>query len=206
MIVETFVTGPLETNTFLLYDRRGGEAIVIDPGGETGAIVARIKEQGLSLAAIVLTHGHFDHIGGNRELKKATGAPILVHRADEPMFSQAKATADMFFVVSDNSPPADGYLEDGGEVKFGDALLAVAHTPGHSPGGVTLIGEGRAFCGDLVFYGSVGRTDLPGGSQPELLKSIRERIMVLPEETILLPGHGPETTVGREKTQNPYFN
>jgi glyoxylase-like metal-dependent hydrolase (beta-lactamase superfamily II) len=205
MIVETFVTGPLETNTYLVADEKTGEALVIDPAGDAGPILARLAELGMKLKAIVSTHGHFDHISGNRALAEATGAPILAHESDLDLFSKAEEAADFFFVKAENSPPPDRFLQEGDELTVGACRLKVVHTPGHSPGGITLTGDGKAFCGDLVFYGSVGRTDLPGGSQEILRESIRTKIVTLPDDTVLYPGHGPETTVRQEKSHNPFF-
>jgi glyoxylase-like metal-dependent hydrolase (beta-lactamase superfamily II) len=205
MIVHAFVTGPLETNTYLVGDRVAGEAMVIDPGGSTAEILDYLREHKLRLKHIVNTHGHFDHVSGNRALKAATGATLLIHAADAPMLDQAARQAQFFMVRAEDSPPPDGLLEDGAELRAGSVLLSVRHTPGHSPGGVTLVAPGAAFCGDLVFYGSVGRTDLPGGSEKALLGSIRSQIMSLPDDTVLFPGHGPETTVGRERKVNPFF-
>ena len=122
-----------------------------------------------------------------------------------PLFGRARTTADFFMVPGENSPPPQSLLKEGDELEVGRYRFTVVHTPGHSPGGVTLVGEGKAFCGDLVFYGSVGRTDLPGGSQEVLRESIRTKIIILPDETVLYPGHGPETTVGQEKGHNPFF-
>jgi len=205
MLLQQFVTGPLETNTYLLADRDAGEALVIDPGGDPGEILAFLAKERLTCRLIVNTHGHFDHISGNRALKSATGASLLVHGEDLPMLTEAVAHARLFMMRAENSPPADMLLADQAEVRVGAVLLRVLHTPGHSPGGITLVAPGVAFCGDLVFYGSVGRTDLPGGSERALLESIRRHILTMPDDTVLYPGHGPETTVGLEKRQNPFF-
>jgi len=205
MLLQAFVTGPLETNTYLVGDRAAGEALVIDPGGGPGEILAFLARERLRCRYVVNTHGHFDHVSGNRELKSATGATLLAHEEDAPMFGEAAAHARFFMLHADNSPQPDGFLRDGEEVRVGAVRLRVVHTPGHSPGGITLLAPGAAFCGDLVFHGSVGRTDLPGGSERVLLESIRRHIMTLPDDTVLYPGHGPETTVGLEKRQNPFF-
>ena len=205
MLLHPFVTGPLETNTYLLADRDAGEALVIDPGGDPGEILAFLAKERLTCRLIVNTHGHFDHISGNRALKSATGASLLVHEGDVPMLSEAVAHARFFMMHAENSPPPDALLAEQAPVRVGSVLLRVLHTPGHSPGGVTLVAPGVAFCGDLVFHGSVGRTDLPGGSERVLLDSIRRHILTLPDDTVLYPGHGPETTVGLEKKQNPFF-
>ena len=205
MIVDIFVTGSLETNTYLIADETAGEALVLDPGGDVDEIVARLALLGARLTAVVNTHGHFDHVSGNRALLEVVEAPLLIHRDDAPMLSMAARAAEVFYVKADNSPPATGFLEDGDTLKVGSYSFSVAHTPGHSPGSITLVGEGKAFCGDLVFFGSVGRTDLPGGSEKVLRESIGRSIVTLPDETVICPGHGPETTVGREKKQNPFF-
>lgn len=205
MLIHTFVTGPLETNTYLVADRATSEALVIDPGGDPDEILAFLAKERLRLRQIVNTHGHFDHVSGNRALKSATGAALLVHEADVPMLVEAAAHARLFMMRAENSPPPDTVLADREEIKVGSVVLRVVHTPGHSPGGITLLAGGVAFCGDLVFFGSVGRTDLPGGSERTLLDSIRRHILTLPDETVLYPGHGPETTVGQEKRQNPFF-
>lgn len=205
MLLQAFVTGPLETNTYLVADRATREALVIDPGGDPGAILAFLAKERLRLRQIVNTHGHFDHISGNRALRSATGAALLIHEGDVPMLAQAAAQARFFMLHADNSPGPDTVLADREEIKVGSLTLRVVHTPGHSPGGITLIAPDAAFCGDLVFFGSVGRTDLPGGSESVLLDSIRRHILTLPDETVLYPGHGPETTVGLEKRQNPFF-
>jgi len=205
MLLQQFATGSLETNTYLLADRDAGEALVIDPGGDPGEILAFLAKERLTCRLIVNTHGHFDHISGNRALKSATGAALLVHEGDAPMFTEAATHARFFMMRAENSPPPDLFLADQGEVRVGAVLLRVIHTPGHSPGGVTLVAPGVAFCGDLVFRGSVGRTDLPGGSERVLLDSIRRHILTMPDDTVLYPGHGPDTTVGLEKKQNPFF-
>lgn len=205
MLIHTFVTGPLETNTYLIGDRAAGEALVIDPGGDADEVVAFLQKERLRLKNILNTHGHFDHVSGNRALRQVTGASILIHEGDAPMLGMAARAAELFMIRAENSPAPDILLEDREEIRVGGKLLRVAHTPGHSPGGITLVGDGVAFCGDLVFYGSVGRTDLPGGSEKALLQSIHRVIMALPDDTVLYPGHGPETTVGQEKQHNPFF-
>ncbi len=205
MLFHAFVTGPIETNTYVVGDRAAGEVAVVDPGGDPTEILDWLRRERLRVKYIVNTHGHFDHVAGNRVLKGATGAAILVHAEDAPMLGEAGRQAMRFLLRAENSPPPDEFLEDREELRVGGVVLRVLHTPGHSPGSVVLIGEGRAFCGDLVFHGSVGRTDLPGGSESLLLASIRRAILTLPDDTVLHPGHGPETTVGLEKRQNPFF-
>ena len=205
MLLHAFVTGPIETNTYVVGDRVAGEVAVVDPGGDPSEILDWLRAERLRVKYIINTHGHFDHVGGNRVLKAATGATILAHAADAPMLAEADRQARKYLLHSENSPPPDLYLEDREEVRVGSVVLRVLHTPGHSPGGIVLVGQGVVLCGDLVFHGSVGRTDLPGGSEEQLLASIRSAILTLPDDTVIHPGHGPETTVGLEKRQNPFF-
>jgi glyoxylase-like metal-dependent hydrolase (beta-lactamase superfamily II) len=202
--VRTFVAGPVATNVHVVFDESVAEAIAIDPGAGVDAIVAFLRERGLRLAAIVNTHGHFDHVSGNRALREATGAPVMMHRADALLASRAAALASFVRQDGEDSPAPDRLLDEGDEVSAGAIALRVLHTPGHTPGGITLVGGGGAFCGDLLFAGAPGLTGLPGCSPELLFASIRERIFTLPGETLLYPGHGPATTVAAERA-NPHY-
>ena len=190
MIFEHLAAGPLMVNCFILGDEDSGEGLVIDPGGNVRDIEALLDKHSLTLKNIINTHGHWDHTGGNAELKAARGGEILIH-ADEQ--------------IRDFSP--DGYLNEGDRITFGPHVLEVLHTPGHSAGGVSLyFGEGGSvFVGDLLFAGSVGRTDLAGGSMDVLIRSVKDKIFPLGDEIRVLPGHGPMTTVGQEKRFNPFL-
>lgn len=198
-----FVLGELAVNTYLLWDERTKEAICIDPGSPAEEVLAGIEEKKLSLTRMVLTHGHADHFLGVPEVKAATGAAVLIHSADAPMLSNPLLNFSPNFGQELVVHP-DSLLADGDVICVGGVILEVRHTPGHTPGGICLIGPGMVFSGDLIFAGSVGRTDLPGGDHDTLLKSAGE-IMKLPGETRILPGHGPETTVGRERLENPFL-
>jgi glyoxylase-like metal-dependent hydrolase (beta-lactamase superfamily II) len=190
MFFQHLTTGPLMVNCFVLGDENSKEAVVIDPGGNEKDIARVLDEQGLSLNAIVLTHGHWDHTGGADGLRKLTGGRVLIHPDEN---------------YKDFQP--DGSVQGGDRVPFGPYALAVLDTPGHSPGGVSLhLPEGQAvFVGDLLFAGSIGRTDLPGGSMDVLLNSVKDKIFPLGDQTKVLPGHGPMTTVGQEKSSNPFL-
>jgi hydroxyacylglutathione hydrolase len=155
--------------------------------------------------AIVLTHAHLDHVDGVARAKAATGAPVLLHPDDEPLYRAAPTQAQWFGLEVEAPPPVDGPLEPGGYVEFGECALEVRFTPGHAPGHVVLVGDGFALIGDVVFAGSIGRTDLPGGDFQQLMRSIREQILTLPDETTLYTGHGPATTVGHERVSNPFL-
>lgn len=197
--------GALETNCYLVYCQETLECAVIDPGAEAEKIFRVIGNKELKPAILINTHGHVDHVGANRDIKDKFDIPLYIHKADSPMLESILQTGLGFFLGAKASPPPDKFLEEGEEIKIGNVSLLVFHTPGHSPGSVSLLGDGILFSGDTLFYGGVGRTDLPGGSWAELERSIKERIFTLPEDTLVLTGHGPTTTVGQEKRFNPFI-
>lgn len=192
------------TNCFVLGCEETKEAVVIDPGDDADKILMALAESKLTLKHIINTHGHFDHVGANRQLKEATGADILIHALDEPMLGHLKSMAASFGLPMENSPAADRTLADNDTVRFGSIELQVLFTPGHSPGGISLRAEKDVFVGDTLFYGSIGRTDLPGGDFDTLVKSIKERLFVLEDDVVVHSGHTPETTIGQEKKHNPF--
>jgi hydroxyacylglutathione hydrolase len=203
--VRTFSGGAFAQNGFLVVCAGSGAGLVVDPGAGAARMLETAAAEGVKVEAIVLTHAHLDHVEGVAAAKRATGAPVLLHRDDEPLYHAAPTQAQWFGVDFESQPAIDGYLEDGGSVRFGDCELRVRHTPGHAPGHVILVGEGFALVGDCVFNGSIGRTDLPGGDFQQLMASIRAHILTLPDETVLYSGHGPETTVGHERATNPFL-
>lgn len=202
--VVTLTNGAFAENCYLVADPAGGEAAIIDPGEETDRFLARLRREGWALRAIWLTHAHVDHVAGVAAMRAATGAPIWLHPADRALYDRAADQARVFGLAFDPPPPPDHAFEGGGSVALGGLRFAVLHTPGHSPGGVCLAGHGVAFVGDLLFAGSVGRTDLPGGDGATLLASIRNTLYALPDETVVYAGHGPATTLGAEKRGNPF--
>ncbi|MFZ4854931.1 MAG: MBL fold metallo-hydrolase [Desulfuromonadaceae bacterium] len=208
MIFESIAVGPLEVNCSIVGCEQSREGIVVDPGGNVEKIAAIVTRHRLKIHTIINTHGHFDHLGGNRQaLTTFSGARLLIHQADAPMLSKSAEVARMYGIPGDNSPEADAYLVDGMEVIFGTCRLKVLYTPGHTLGGCCLYfeDEHKVITGDTLFADSIGRTDLPGGSHEQLLNSIRTKLFTLPDDVIAYPGHGPETTIGHEKRCNPYF-
>ncbi|MCM2357966.1 MAG: MBL fold metallo-hydrolase [Geobacteraceae bacterium] len=207
MIFETVVVGPLEVNCLILGCESTKEGVIVDPGGDTEKILAAVNRLGLTIRLVINTHGHFDHIGGNRRVLTATGAQFLIHGGDVPFLSRAADVATMYGLTTENSPPPDRLLEDGMEIPFGHYSIKVLHTPGHTPGGCCLYleSEAKVITGDTLFAEGVGRTDFPGSSHEALIAGIREKLLTLPEATVAYPGHGPSTTIGHEKRYNPYI-
>lgn len=205
MIIKKLEVGPIMANCFILGCESTKEAVVIDPGDDADRILTALAESGLTVKYLINTHGHFDHVSANKRMKEATGAQIAIHAEDEPMLHELSQSAQMFGLASENSPPADILLKDGDEITFGEITLQVIHTPGHSKGGVSLYTKGHLFSGDTLFAGSIGRTDLAGGDYDTLISSIQKKLLIFDEDTIVYPGHGPETTIGNEKRINPFL-
>jgi len=192
-------------NCYLLGCEKTSESIIIDPGGDVDKLLRTLSFRKLKLKYILNTHGHIDHVGGNKRMKEATGVPILIHSADAPMITKASKQAALFGLELEDSPPADDFLEEGDVVKFGEISLQVIHTPGHSPGSICLFAADKIFVGDTLFYESIGRTDFPGGSYETLIHMVKTKIFPLGDHVRVFPGHGPVTTVGHERKYNPFF-
>ena len=208
MILETFPVGPLQCNCTLLGDEEAAEAIVIDPGDEVSRIYKRITDLGLKLKQILVTHAHIDHVGGALKLKRLTGAPILLNENDLPLLKMMEAQAAWVGVPTPEVTAPDASLTDGMRVGLDRYPARVLHTPGHTQGSVCLHFEPlkMVIAGDTLFAGSIGRTDLPGGNSRQIIESIQSRLLALPDETKILPGHGPTTTIGSERNSNPFLN
>ena len=203
MILETRAVPPFLKNGFVAGCDRSREAIVIDPGDEAAELIAAVRAHALQVKYILLTHAHVDHVTGVGAVKDAFHAPVYLHRDDLPLYELTVQQARMFGFDVEPPPPVDTFY-DAGSLRFGDHEVRVHHTPGHCPGGVCLqIGE-HLFVGDTLFAGSIGRTDLPGGSYDVLMRSIVDVLCPLGDEAIVHPGHGPDTTIGRERTTNPF--
>lgn len=207
MIIKVLSVGALETNCYLVWCPNTKEAIVIDPGDEGERILEVIREMEIKIKYIVNTHGHHDHIGANKELKEATGAPIVIHSQDAKMLTDPVHNLSKFLGSTTKEPAADQLVEDGDVISFGQINLKVLHTPGHTPGGMCLYSQEEKVCftGDTIFNGSVGRTDLPGGSYATLIKSIYDKLLTLPSDVTIYPGHGPKSTISEEKAINPFL-
>ena len=205
MKVHSFALGPFHTNSYLVEDETTGDALLVDPTIESQSILPFITEHRLHVALIVNTHGHIDHVFGDAFFKEKTGAPLAIHQADAPSLKSAANQAKMFGLDAPPAVTVDRLLADGDTVQVGQMSFRVIHTPGHTPGGICLYGHSVLFSGDTLFAGSIGRTDLPGGNFDQLMGSIRQRLLTLPDETIVHSGHGANTTIGEEKEGNPFL-
>lgn len=204
LLVKQLSVGPLQVNCFLVACRKTHQAMVVDPGEEGGRILQLADREGLTIGTVVNTHCHFDHIGANRQVVEATGAQLMLHAADLPLLQNARNHAQVYGLSVASSPDPDRLIDQGDSFLVGEQSFRVFHVPGHSPGSVCLLGGGHLFVGDVLFAGSIGRTDLPGGDFDLLVEGVRERLFTLPDETIVHPGHGPDTTIGQERRHNPF--
>lgn len=201
-IVQGFIVGPLETNCYVLADPVSRDACLIDPGADPGIIKDYLKKSGLRLRFIINTHGHGDHIAANRHFH----VPIYIHRLDADFLSDPGLNMSKVFMLGITSPKASRLLEDGEVVKLGNLGLEILHTPGHTPGSVSVKVGGIVFTGDALFAGGIGRTDFGYGDTDLLMRSISEKLFSLGDDTRIYPGHGPESTIGQEKRSNPFFS
>ena len=206
MIHEILPVGMLQCNCSIFGDEQTREALVVDPGDETGRILQVLKRHGLTVKGIVITHAHIDHIGGAQKLKKATGAPVYMNPNDAELQKMMEVQAGWLGVETPDAVEIDSPAKDGGKLVVGATEFHVLHTPGHTQGSISLWipSEDKLVAGDTLFRDSIGRTDLPGGDSRQILRSIHEKLLPLPEETVVIPGHGESTTIGREKQFN-YF-
>lgn len=205
MIMTSLPTGPLEVNCYLVGCEDTRKAAVIDPGGNVSSILELLQQHDLTLAMVINTHGHFDHIGANQSLLEKTGCELLIHKDDAPLLQRAAEHAALFGLTTSRSPAPTRLLKDGDVIELGNLSFKVIHTPGHSPGGICLHVDDCLFVGDTLFSGSIGRTDLPGGNHQQLISNIKNKLLCLADETKVFPGHGPATTIGQEKRHNPFL-
>lgn len=207
MILETFAVGPLQCNCTILGDEAAGEAIVIDPGDEVGRIHRRLSQLGLKLKQILVTHAHIDHVGGAMRLKRLTGAPIFLNENDLPLLQMMGTQAAWLGIQTPETAPPDESLAEGMRVGLDSHPAQVLYTPGHTQGSICLhfVPLKMLIAGDTLFAGSIGRTDLPGGNFEQIIDSIESRLLALPDETKVIPGHGPSTSIGTERKTNPFL-
>ena len=210
MILKALVVRPFASNCFIVGSENTSEGMIIDPGGDAEDILSAVRQSGLNIVLIVATHAHFDHIAALKKVKEDTGAEFAMHEAEAKHPGLHQAITRMFAPLVGGSfgsvPEPDRLLQEGDVLEIGDLRFTVLHTPGHSPGGISLVGQGVVFSGDTLFNFGIGRYDFPGCSFDELMHSINVKLMALPDDTIVLPGHGPQTTIGRERQHNPFLH
>ena len=204
MIIQTLAVGPIQANCFIVGCEDTLEAVVIDPGEEGDRIMQMVTASGLTVKYIINTHGHMDHVSANKRVHELTGAPILIHALDAPMLDQVANSAAAWGLRAENSPAPDKELQDGDTITFGNITLTVIHTPGHTLGGISLYAQDDVFVGDTLFAGSIGRTDFPGGSFETIRESIQQKLFKLGDDVRVHTGHGPTTTIGKERRHNPF--
>lgn len=206
MILRSLTVGPMASNCYILGCEATGEGLVIDPGDKPGEVLDAVAEEGIAVKEIVATHGHFDHIGYAKEVQDALGGiPFAIHQDDLFLVEGLVEAAGLFGAKVEHPPEVSRFLKEGDRISFGEESLDVLHTPGHSPGGITLLRRGIAIVGDCLFAGSIGRTDLPGGAYDLLIASIRDKLLTLDDSTEVYPGHGPTTTIREERNHNPFL-
>ncbi len=203
--VITLTNGAFAENCYILVDRDAGDAVIVDPGEEADLFLRRIATERVTLKAVWLTHSHADHILGVASVIEATGVPLYLHPEDRPLYDALPEQSAWLGLKPSTPPSPDQPLADGMRLSLGGLDFEVRHVPGHTPGHVAFVGHGVAVVGDALFAGSIGRTDLPGGDTKTLLASIRGKLLTLPDETVVYPGHGPQTTIGRERRTNPFL-
>jgi hydroxyacylglutathione hydrolase len=207
MILEMLTVGPFQENCYIVGDEETGVAALIDPGDEAARIAMAVEQTGLDIGSIIVTHAHIDHVGAVTALTDEYACPVLMHAEAEPLLEGLPTQAMMMGIRFGKVPGVDRYVEDEDILEVGDLRLRSLYTPGHAPGHLAfyLQDEGLVLSGDALFAGSVGRVDLPGGSMEVLMQSIEERLLTLPDDTVVYPGHGPRTTIGNERTSNPFL-
>ncbi len=204
MIVECLEVGVFAENCYVVGCAETREAVVIDPGDEIPRILSAIEENRLEIKLILLTHAHLDHVKEVVAFKRHWDVPVVMHRDDEFLLANLEKQAAAFGLTTSGTPGVDRFVTEGETIEFGNHQFSVLHTPGHSPGSISFAAEGRIFAGDVLFASSIGRTDLPGGDFETLIKTIQDKLFVLGDATTVYPGHGPPTTIGQERTSNPF--
>jgi hydroxyacylglutathione hydrolase len=207
VIIETFTLNELGTNCYVVAAKPNGPCAVIDPSGyDMNPVIEYVKKQKLTVTHIINTHWHGDHVIGNEAIREFSGAPIYIHELDAPYLPEAAKQLRLFLGIETNIPPADRLVREGDTIQVGELVFNVIHTPGHTVGGITLHVKGVLFTGDTLMAGTIGRTDFPGGSFSDIIRSIKDKLLLYPDDTVIYPGHGEPSTIGEEKMLNPFLH